>query len=57
MTPDDFRRRVKARGYKLRTFAAHVGYSERQVGRWARGDDEIPRWVWVILDLMERVAA
>ena len=54
MTAPDFRRRIAALGYSQRGFAAYVGANERTVRRWAEGEQDIPQWVSVMLDLMER---
>jgi DNA-binding transcriptional regulator YiaG len=55
MTADEFRRRIAALGFNQRGFAAYVGANERTVRRWADEDQDIPRWVPVMLDLMETV--
>jgi hypothetical protein len=52
-----FRFRIGALGYTQRSFAARVGANERTVRRWAEGTQDIPQWVSVMLDLMERLAA
>jgi hypothetical protein len=54
MTAADFRRRIAALGHTQRGFAAYVGANERTVRRWAEGEQDIPRWVDVLLGLMER---
>ena len=56
MTSTDFRRRIAALGYSQRGFASYVGANERTVRRWAEGEQDIPQWVSVMLDLMETVA-
>lgn len=53
----DFRASLRALGHTQRSFAEYVGVDERSVGRWARGEQEIPRWVSVILELMAQTSA
>ena len=53
VTAPDFRHRITALGYTQRGFAAYVGANERTVRRWAEGEQDIPQWVGVMLDLME----
>lgn len=50
-----FRFRIGALGYTQRSFAARVVVNECTVRRWAEGTQDIPQWVSVMLDLMERV--
>ena len=57
MTAPDFRSAISRLGYTQRGFAAYVGANERTVRRWADGEQDIPRWVPVMLELMERDAA
>ena len=57
MTAEEFRLRITALGHTQRGFADYVGANERTVRRWAEGEQDIPRWVSVMLDLMERVTA
>jgi DNA-binding transcriptional regulator YiaG len=54
MTAPDFRRRIAALGYSQRGFATYVGANERTVRRWVEGEQDIPHWVSVMLDLMEQ---
>jgi DNA-binding transcriptional regulator YiaG len=57
MTAGDFRAALARLNYGQRGFAEYVGANERTVRRWASGEQDIPQWVPVILDLMEQVAA
>lgn len=52
MTAPDFRSTLAALDHTQRSFAAYVGVDERSVGRWARGDQAIPKWVAVMLGLL-----
>ena len=49
MTPEEFRAALAALGFSQRGFAAHTGSNERSVRRWALGEQDIPRWVPVLL--------
>ena len=57
MTASDLGQRLAALGYSQRGFAAFIQANERTVRRWALGEQDIPPWVGVMLDLMERNAA
>lgn len=57
MTAPEFRTAILALGHTQRSFARHVGVDERSVGRWARGDVPVPRWVEVLLGLMMQIVA
>jgi hypothetical protein len=50
----EFRQRIAALGHTQRGFAAFVGAGERSVRRWAAGEQDIPAWVGVVLDYMEK---
>jgi hypothetical protein len=53
MTPEEFRIRLAGLGYSLHGFARYVEADERSVRRWADGEQDIPRWVPVMLALLE----
>lgn len=55
MTAPEFGHRIAALGYSQRGFAAYVGANERTVRRWALGEQDIPPWVAVMVDLLEWV--
>jgi len=55
VTAADFRDHLAALGCYQREFARFVGANERTVRRWAEGEQDIPKWVAVMLDLMERL--
>jgi len=57
MTAAEFRDHLAAQGCYQREFARYVGANERTVRRWAEGTQDIPKWVAVMLDLMERLQA
>jgi DNA-binding transcriptional regulator YiaG len=54
VTASAFRRRLAALGLSQRGFARHVGANERTVRRWIAGEQDIPPWVALVLDLMEK---
>lgn len=54
MTSSDFRDGLARLEMSLREFARYVGADERTVRRWAAGEQDIPPWVPVMLELMER---
>ena len=54
MIATEFRLRIAALGYSQRGFASYVGANERTVRRWIEGEQDIPQWVSVMLDLMEK---
>lgn len=47
------RARLKLHQHTQQSFADLTGVDVRSVGRWVRGVQDTPRWVWVILDLMD----
>jgi hypothetical protein len=53
MTAAEFRTALDRLGQTQRGFAEFVGANERTVRRWATGEQDIPRWVAVMLGLME----
>ena len=53
MTAAAFRRRITALGISQRGFARRVGVNERTVRRWIAGQQDIPQWVGLVLDLAE----
>jgi len=55
MTSPEFRAALSRVGHTQRGFAAYVGANERTVRRWAEGEQDIPKWVAVMLVLMERL--
>jgi DNA-binding transcriptional regulator YiaG len=55
MTADAFRAALASLGHTQQGFAAYIGANERTVRRWACGEQDIPPWVSVMLDLMGRV--
>jgi DNA-binding transcriptional regulator YiaG len=57
MTSNEFRAALEAVGYSQRGFATYTGSNERTVRRWALGEQDIPPWVPVMLELMERQTA
>jgi hypothetical protein len=56
LTAAAFRRRLAALGFSVRGFARRVGANERTVRRWIAGEQDIPPWVELVLDLMENSA-
>ena len=54
LTSEEFRREIAKQGLSQRGFARFVQANERTVRRWAEGEQDIPHWVPVMLDLMER---
>ncbi len=54
MTSTAFRSALARLQMTQRAFAAYCGSDERTVRRWAKGDQDIPRWVPVMVGLMER---
>lgn len=56
MTPLQFTRLLRSLGYTLRGFAAFTGCNARTVLRWAKGEQDIPPWVDVMLQLMTDLA-
>jgi DNA-binding transcriptional regulator YiaG len=57
MTAAEFRNRLAEYPCYQREFARYVGANERTVRRWAEGQQDIPKWVSVVLDLMEQLQA
>lgn len=53
MPPDVLKERLRILGFTPKTFAKRIGASERTVRRWWNGEQEIPNWVGVMLDLMK----
>lgn len=56
MTPAKFTRLLRSLGYTLRGFATFTGCNVRTVMRWASGEQDIPPWVPVMLQLMMDLA-
>jgi DNA-binding transcriptional regulator YiaG len=42
MSPEEFREALKLIGFSQTAFARSVGYTSRQVRRWAAGDAPVP---------------
>jgi transcriptional regulator with XRE-family HTH domain len=52
MTATEFRTALGRQNLTQRVFAALCGVGERTVRRWASGDQDIPQWVPLMLELM-----
>ena len=55
MTPTQFRRQLAALGFSQMGFARYVECDGRSVRRWCSGEQDIPRWVAVMLGLLDQV--
>ena len=53
MNPAEFSAALARLGVSGRAFAAFTGSHERSVRRWVAGDRDIPKWVPVMLGLMQ----
>lgn len=49
MTGAELRQTRQAMGFSLNAFAEHLGYNERTIRRWERGEWEIPKIVVLYL--------
>lgn len=56
MTPAKFSRLLKSLNYSEQAFADFTGCNVRTVLRWAKGEQDIPPWVPVMLQLMMDLA-
>lgn len=54
ITAHEFREGLARLDMSLREFARYTGADERTVRRWAGGEQDIPPWVPVMLELMDR---
>lgn len=54
MTSSEFRQSLAALQMTQRGFATYTGSNERTVRRWALGEQDIPSWVPVMLNLMHK---
>lgn len=52
LTAGEFRDRLAALGLTQGGFARLTGVTDRTVRRWAAGDQDIPRWTCLLLDLL-----
>jgi DNA-binding transcriptional regulator YiaG len=55
MTAAELRATLARVGHTPRGFAAYTGVNERTVRRWVDGEQDIPKWVAVMLILIERL--
>lgn len=55
LSPDAFKASLKRLGLSQRRFAFYTGVNERTARRWADGEQDIPRWVCVMLELLEQL--
>jgi DNA-binding transcriptional regulator YiaG len=55
MTPDDFRSAQRALGLSDRELAEFLCVDVRNVRRWKRGENDIPRWVEKFLPVFVRM--
>lgn len=53
MSPAELKERLRVLGFSPKAFAQRVGTHERTVRRWCNGEQEVPSWVRVMLDLMK----
>lgn len=57
MTGEEFRERLRRIDLSQNRFANHFGVNVRTVLRWADGEQDIPFWVPVALDMIEHIDA
>lgn len=55
MTAAELRSALARVGHSQRGFAAYTGVNERTVRRWIDGEQDVPKWVGVMLLLLERL--
>jgi DNA-binding transcriptional regulator YiaG len=55
MTAAELRAALARVGHSQRGFAAYTGVNERTVRRWIDGEQDVPKWVGVMLTLLERL--
>ena len=56
MTPDDFRSHQRALGLSDRALADFLCVDARNVRRWKRAEQDIPRWVEKFLPVFVRMS-
>lgn len=57
MSGEELKAALRAIGHNHRTFAAMTGVNERTIRRWFAGDQDIPLWAIVLVDLLRLQAA
>jgi len=56
MTPDELRAALDRLGYTQAAFAERIGVHRLTVLHWLDGTYKVPRWVGVIIELLEERA-